>query len=424
MIRMLTPLTPQAHTHEDGACGIRNRKVTASEAEQAGLPNHSGWIEEAQRVDFAEHFEKFVRKYPSYRFTLFPAVDDEARVAQVYYADHADLGHLYGSHHEDPNYHGPGSMYVAHDCDALPWPPYEGTAIPISSLDEEATRHRAASSWKPGLYQGIRSGTATAVAAHPRTEDATASKTTRARQLPEILQRGIHIPKASGVAKKARAVKGNNSTTPNSSRGSTTTATNTTNSKRRLHGQPKKSYAESSVSSYTTEEDASSNSNSDTTAHSTDTDEWIARVTRSSSSTGSAHKRKRDSQELDPTYQPPNTADLVEPEEERSEAGAVPETPSNLRPDAPKTPTKRPPKKKSRPSSAKTPAAWTKISPKSARRAPAPPASWPVVAPPGPDGDARGVAGGASGAPAAGTRSSSRRRTLSAKAAAANGSGL
>ena len=445
MIRMLTPPTPQAHTHEDGACGIRNRKVTPLEAEQVGLPNRSGWIEEARRVDFTSYFEKFVRKYPAYRFTMFPAVDDPKRVDEVYYDENSNIKHLYGTHEEDPNYRGKESVYMTYDCDSLPWPPYEGTAIPITSQDKQATRARAASSWKPGLYQGVSNNSdykkpkTTGGFIRPRAEGKTNAKTVRPRQLPDVVQKGIHIPKPSGVTSSNVNGKGFIK--------KTTSANGTGKGfirNKRLDGVPKKNYAESSASSLsiTEEEDKEEvEGGIMPTSTGTDTDEWIDRVTRGS------YKRKRDSLELDSLYQPPNSAELIEPEEEQSEADAVPETPSNLRPDAPRTPTKRSSAKKkggSRSRASKTPAtaSWPKTA-SSGRKTPAAPTNdWPEV-PTMPEGfsPVRVVKEPTTPPPAAtptprtpkkakldkgagtgvSTRSSSRRRTLSAKAAAANG---
>ncbi|RYP52347.1 hypothetical protein DL768_002458 [Monosporascus sp. mg162] len=60
--------------------------------------------------------------------------------------------------------------------------------------------------------------------------------------------------------------------------------------------------------------------------------------------TGRRLKRLRN---LDGTYKLPSIAE-IEPPEEHSESGAIPETPSNLRPDAPPTPRKRTSRKKGR----------------------------------------------------------------------------
>ncbi|RYP82588.1 hypothetical protein DL770_005553 [Monosporascus sp. CRB-9-2] len=68
---------------------------------------------------------------------------------------------------------------------------------------------------------------------------------------------------------------------------------------------------------------------------------------------GTGRRRKR-LRNLDGTYKLPSIAE-IEPSEEHSESGAIPETPSNLRPDAPPTPRKRSSRKKGRKSATPKP---------------------------------------------------------------------
>ncbi|RYO80687.1 hypothetical protein DL766_008814 [Monosporascus sp. MC13-8B] len=68
---------------------------------------------------------------------------------------------------------------------------------------------------------------------------------------------------------------------------------------------------------------------------------------------GTGRRRKRP-KTLDGTYKLPSIAE-IEPSEEHSESGAIPETPSNLKPDAPPTPRKRSSGKKGRKSTTSKP---------------------------------------------------------------------
>ncbi|RYP13819.1 hypothetical protein DL765_006691 [Monosporascus sp. GIB2] len=76
---------------------------------------------------------------------------------------------------------------------------------------------------------------------------------------------------------------------------------------------------------------------------------------------GTGRRRKR-LKTLDGTYKLPSIAE-IEPSEEHSESGAIPETPSNLRPDAPPTPRKRSSGKKGRKSATPKPRPATTTTP-------------------------------------------------------------
>ncbi|KAI1089222.1 hypothetical protein F5B19DRAFT_468386 [Rostrohypoxylon terebratum] len=112
----------EMHMDSNGSCRIRRGLGTASISR---LPNRSGWILPSEGVDFAQAFSDFVTKYPAYRHTMFPVRDSE--VERVYRGDN-NLHRLVGSIKDDPNMHFNSAPTRSLE---LPWPPYEGTVIPL-----------------------------------------------------------------------------------------------------------------------------------------------------------------------------------------------------------------------------------------------------------------------------------------------------
>ena len=422
----------QAHSDPNGACRIPRRKANIAEVKKFGLPNHAGWIEPPNDIDFGKAFRDFVKKYPAYRYTMFPTRDDAGQVDEVYNnPDDSDLH--YGLQREDPNYRGPDDVYSKVNSDVLPWPPYEGTVIPIFQEDEQDADKRAASSWKPGAVApsstsnsrkvtpppGVTSLFTSNSYTSPSRAKATSSSSTRpsgsytrssepppgvtslftsdnrpgssppSSAFPDVLELFGNGSRSKGPPPGVTSLFEEKKPYTPTKKSKPADATRrgralTTPIKPRVVGQPPPGYVRHTRSAprllnqvlvenvkrkrfeielAKEDEDRLELQRSRATkkarsaAESSD-EEANAAAAASTTETGSdsepdaAARSKRGS---DATYLPPHTAEL-EPEEETSESGAAPDPPSNLRADAPKTPTKRksPSKKKNGTSATKT----------------------------------------------------------------------
>lgn len=112
------------HTDPTKSCRIRRGQGTTLVGE---MPNRSGWIPSNEWFDFSAAFFEFVEKYPAYRYTMFPVRDESVRkVWSTPYDYEAGTGSI----QDDPNFGGP--LFVQTRSAELPWPPYEGTIIPLT----------------------------------------------------------------------------------------------------------------------------------------------------------------------------------------------------------------------------------------------------------------------------------------------------
>ncbi|KAI1074820.1 hypothetical protein F5B20DRAFT_585831 [Whalleya microplaca] len=119
----------EKHMNPLGSCKIA-RNIGAAEGlrGEVGLPNRSGWIDPVECPDWAAKYREFVGKYPAYRYTMFPVRDES--VDKVWGQPYK-LETAVGSNKDDPNYDGGDTEHDATRSRALPWPPYEGTVIPL-----------------------------------------------------------------------------------------------------------------------------------------------------------------------------------------------------------------------------------------------------------------------------------------------------
>lgn len=117
---------------EFGSCKIRRGLGTTK---GAPMPNRSGWIAtpEVEDYDFPKAYFKFVKKYPAYRFTMFPT--HQKNVKKVWESPY-DVNAAIGSIKDDPNYTGKGASIDAVQSIRLPWPPYQGKDIPAEEQEE------------------------------------------------------------------------------------------------------------------------------------------------------------------------------------------------------------------------------------------------------------------------------------------------
>ncbi|OTA57387.1 hypothetical protein K449DRAFT_135379 [Hypoxylon sp. EC38] len=90
-------------------------------------PNRSGWIVPDEGFDFNAAYYDFVKKYPAYRYTMFPVRDENVKEV---WSEPYDLEEAVGSVQDDPNFRGP--LFMQTRSWELPWPPYEGTIIPLT----------------------------------------------------------------------------------------------------------------------------------------------------------------------------------------------------------------------------------------------------------------------------------------------------
>ncbi|KAI0827524.1 hypothetical protein F5Y06DRAFT_291104 [Hypoxylon sp. FL0890] len=114
----------EMHMDQNRSCKIRRGLGTTKIGE---MPNHSGWIQPEEGFDFSKAYFDFVRTYPAYKYTMFPVRDEN--VAEVW-SKPFDPTTAVGSIEDDPNFRGP--LFVQTRSGDLPWPPYEGTIIPLS----------------------------------------------------------------------------------------------------------------------------------------------------------------------------------------------------------------------------------------------------------------------------------------------------
>ncbi|XXH05316.1 hypothetical protein Hte_011741 [Hypoxylon texense] len=124
----------ELHMDESGSCKIRRGLGTT---EGVPMPNRSGWIPtpDADNYDFQKGYYQFVKKYPAYRYTMFPT--HPRSVKKVWESPH-NLGTAVGSIKDDPNYTGKGAYVEAVQSLRLPWPPYEGAEVPAEFMEEES----------------------------------------------------------------------------------------------------------------------------------------------------------------------------------------------------------------------------------------------------------------------------------------------
>ncbi|KAI1206974.1 uncharacterized protein F4807DRAFT_436560 [Annulohypoxylon truncatum] len=112
----------ELHMAEEGSCKIRRGLGTTDVSK---LPNRSGWIVPSENYDFGKAFFDFIEKYPGYRHSMFPVRDE---MIQVTYDPAYNQVFSAGSMRDDPN-HPANTIWTG--VLALPWPPYEGTVIPL-----------------------------------------------------------------------------------------------------------------------------------------------------------------------------------------------------------------------------------------------------------------------------------------------------
>ncbi len=112
----------------NGSCRIRRGRGDPGKA--SSFPNHSGWIEYPNNINFTKAFEDFTARYPAYRHTMFPTSDTTGQVREVYY-DLYDEETSYGWNQDDPNDRREGNIYEATQSGLLPWPPYPDRVIPL-----------------------------------------------------------------------------------------------------------------------------------------------------------------------------------------------------------------------------------------------------------------------------------------------------
>ncbi|KAI1393051.1 uncharacterized protein F4822DRAFT_149328 [Hypoxylon trugodes] len=112
----------EAHMDAEGSCRIRRGLGTTN---YGRMPNRSGWIAPMEEFDFTKTFAEFVRRYPAYRHTMFPVRDSSVRKT---WESSYSLNNAIGDIADDPNH---PSNIARHMTGDMPWPPYEGTVIPL-----------------------------------------------------------------------------------------------------------------------------------------------------------------------------------------------------------------------------------------------------------------------------------------------------
>ncbi|KAI1770292.1 hypothetical protein F4818DRAFT_455801 [Hypoxylon cercidicola] len=121
----------EMHMDEYGSCRIRRGLGTT---QGVTMPNRSGWIACPQEsFDFHKAYFEFVKKYPEYRYTMFPTRPQS--VAKVWEEPY-DLKTAVGSVKDDPNFMGVGANPKTLQSHHLPWPPSKDTTAPAAAYDE------------------------------------------------------------------------------------------------------------------------------------------------------------------------------------------------------------------------------------------------------------------------------------------------
>ncbi|KAI1137339.1 hypothetical protein F5Y05DRAFT_389016 [Hypoxylon sp. FL0543] len=137
----------EGHMDPTRSCRIRRGLGTTIIGK---TPNRSGWIQPAEDFDFSKAYFDFVKRYPAYKYTMFPVRDEN--VAKVW-SEPFDLRTAIGSIEDDPNHRGP--LFVQTRSGDLPWPPYEGTVIPLTGSEPPSPTESSQSDTPDPLVQDI-----------------------------------------------------------------------------------------------------------------------------------------------------------------------------------------------------------------------------------------------------------------------------
>ncbi|KAI0881377.1 uncharacterized protein GGS22DRAFT_197088 [Annulohypoxylon maeteangense] len=332
------------HMSKNGSCKIRRG---LGSVEVNVLPNRSGWIIPKININFSKAFHDFVKRYPAYRKTMFPVRDKS--VEQVYDRPY-ELGPELGSTKDDPN--APANIEHTRALD-LPWPPYEGTTIPLNKPeiqregeDELNLQVSALGSQTTGLINLgdlLEGGDALFP---PRKR----SKVVDPADLEDPFYRPPKTaepePSLSLETPGYESVTDLSSVTDELSIQSTDTEimylVRPKTKQPSVSGEESPADADTDISQPISENTPASQTDlitSDETSTGTET-EYLPTVTEDSVSVNDNPRKRRRAGEIDPTYNLQLAGDDDNISEEFSEVSAVPDPVQNLEPDAPRTPKK------------------------------------------------------------------------------------
>ncbi|ORY70352.1 uncharacterized protein BCR38DRAFT_481484 [Pseudomassariella vexata] len=114
--------------HSDPHLSCKIRRAKGYIGSPRLVPNRSGWINfDEVDIDPAKCRDDFIKKYPAYLYTMFPA--NPRNVIKVY-GDKPNRG----EDRDDPNFDEEGVVldHIQSGSWYLPWPPYEGRVIPMT----------------------------------------------------------------------------------------------------------------------------------------------------------------------------------------------------------------------------------------------------------------------------------------------------
>ncbi|KAI1764686.1 hypothetical protein GGR53DRAFT_302236 [Hypoxylon sp. FL1150] len=353
----------EGHMDETGSCMIRRGLGTT---EGVPLPNRSGWIAD-DTFDFHEAYFAFVKKYPRYRYTMFPTHDEN--VDQVWkqpYTLEASIGEI----EDDPNYYGHNAQIESLRARYLPWPPYAGRWIPgdenksvrVPRPDKLAGESDAA--WHKRRVAGMTLQDRN-IAHHmwPQIvtkKDLDSEYESTVRTPLTELSDGPELAPFS-PAPWTTLTETSSSRTPRTTFTEASTRTPRTPLTELSNPDPNSdSEVDSEDEDVDLEEDflSSSNFSSEVTSIVTSNRDWDPEV---DPETRSERRKRRRRDTYDPSFTAGTVSTGTDLDEEYSEYGAVPDPIANLDPDAPPTPRVRPSKKAkkshrdSRPAAPETP---------------------------------------------------------------------
>ncbi|KAL7620117.1 hypothetical protein AAE478_009109 [Parahypoxylon ruwenzoriense] len=125
----------EEHMNPSGSCRIRRGYGTSR---IGWMPNRSGWIPAMEQFNFNDAYYNFIDQFPAYKYTMFPI--RPSSVMKVW-EEPFNLEAAVGSFKDDPNNPDTTNVHALSRSRELPWPPFEGTVIPLWDLpvpeDEE-----------------------------------------------------------------------------------------------------------------------------------------------------------------------------------------------------------------------------------------------------------------------------------------------
>ncbi|KAI2467610.1 hypothetical protein F4781DRAFT_304569 [Annulohypoxylon bovei var. microspora] len=333
------PDQAEMHMSEDGSCKIRRGLGTTK---VSSLPNRSGWIIPSEKFDFGTAFFRFVDRYPAYRSTMFPV--REQSVKRTWEKPY-DLGNAIGSLRDDPNI---PANYKRTRVLELPWPPYEGTVIPLNVPQSPAPTPPDIPSWKLGeLLNESLDKPPNEPSDEPSDESSDEPLGEPSNeQLDELVDEILgELPDGPPVEPSDEPRDPEGDTGPETTEDPTSNGDDDQNINPEKDGEPPIDDATPAddnnpfVLPPESEEDETFESIEETPSSDTDSSLQLTPVeTDDAGKENSPRKRKRTG-DRDPTFSQLPAAD-EDVEEEYSEAGAVPDPVQNLDPDAPRTPKK------------------------------------------------------------------------------------